>query len=380
MSKNKRESTLPMEASADATVTADNHLKQSPNLRRHWGSIGAGLLVLFAGLGIMAANGWFPNTDAMTGKKTGWFGTELAKNASSSWNPFAAPLPTGTPQLSKEYIYAGSRLLAVEDANAGGTPTPTPTPVPTPYGYEGDVTPRYYGDGAVDTTDISIERQFVAGLITPQAGTNEFQRADASPTAVLGDGSIDSTDIVAVRNYAAGLIPITPAGGPTGPGNAPQTAGKTNGKTADGPDSPSSTNREIRVGPVIAIRGSAVTVPVFLNVDRGELATSFTLEYDTSKLSNPRVSLNNLLPASTVLTTNTQQNGKIAIVVDSETSFSLLPLQLPLVYITFDVPSRSLIGVTRINITDSLAPRSVSDSGANSLTTRYTNGDLTITN
>lgn len=34
-------------------------------------------------------------------------------------NPFlSAPSPTATPQLAKEYIYAGSRLLAVEDANA----------------------------------------------------------------------------------------------------------------------------------------------------------------------------------------------------------------------------------------------------------------------
>ncbi|MBK8150259.1 MAG: hypothetical protein IPK58_19195 [Acidobacteria bacterium] len=31
-------------------------------------------------------------------------------------NPFLpTPSPTPTPQLSKEYIYAGSRLLAVED-------------------------------------------------------------------------------------------------------------------------------------------------------------------------------------------------------------------------------------------------------------------------
>ena len=34
-------------------------------------------------------------------------------------NPFLPPaLPSATPQLSKEYVYAGSRLLAVEDANA----------------------------------------------------------------------------------------------------------------------------------------------------------------------------------------------------------------------------------------------------------------------
>jgi hypothetical protein len=38
-------------------------------------------------------------------------------------NPFLSPPdPTPTPRLSKEYIYAGSRLLAVEDANATAVP------------------------------------------------------------------------------------------------------------------------------------------------------------------------------------------------------------------------------------------------------------------
>jgi spore coat protein A, manganese oxidase len=38
-------------------------------------------------------------------------------------NPFlSAPNPTPAPQLSKEYIYAGSRLLALEDANASAAP------------------------------------------------------------------------------------------------------------------------------------------------------------------------------------------------------------------------------------------------------------------
>ena len=38
-------------------------------------------------------------------------------------NPFLpAPNPTATPQLSKELIYAGSRLITVEDANANAAP------------------------------------------------------------------------------------------------------------------------------------------------------------------------------------------------------------------------------------------------------------------
>lgn len=72
--------------------------------------------------GVFAKNGWFPSTDPFTGKKTGWFGKPLAKNASGIWNPLAAPLPTPTPQLSREYVYAGSRLLAQVDANAQEAP------------------------------------------------------------------------------------------------------------------------------------------------------------------------------------------------------------------------------------------------------------------
>jgi spore coat protein A, manganese oxidase len=69
------------------------------------------LVVLLITIGIFAKNNWLPSTDPISGVRTGWFGSKSAP----------APLsfaPTSTPQLSKEYIYAGSQLLAVEDANA----------------------------------------------------------------------------------------------------------------------------------------------------------------------------------------------------------------------------------------------------------------------
>jgi hypothetical protein len=77
---------------------------------------GACAVALLITLGVFAKNEWLP------GNGRTWFGKPLAKNAGSSWNPLAAPLPNPTPQLSKTYVYAGSRLVAVQDANASAVP------------------------------------------------------------------------------------------------------------------------------------------------------------------------------------------------------------------------------------------------------------------
>ena len=83
-----------------------------------WASAAA--LFSLVSVGVFAANGWFPRTDAFSGKRYGWFGRELPEHATNAWDPVIPPSPT--PQLSKEYIYAGGRLLAVEDANAQAAP------------------------------------------------------------------------------------------------------------------------------------------------------------------------------------------------------------------------------------------------------------------
>ena len=71
-------------------------------------------------IGVFAKNNWFPSTDGITGTRSGWFGTTGTESPDSWFYSFAPPTPT--PQLSKEYIYAGTRLLAVEDANASAAP------------------------------------------------------------------------------------------------------------------------------------------------------------------------------------------------------------------------------------------------------------------
>src|SRR2546430_1867269 len=94
---------------------------QMPKMRsRFLWALGALAAVLTIAFGVMASNNWLPHTDPISGRKFGWLGSELPKNATSSI--YALVTTTPTPQLSKEYIYAGSRLLAVEDANANAAP------------------------------------------------------------------------------------------------------------------------------------------------------------------------------------------------------------------------------------------------------------------
>jgi hypothetical protein len=108
MSKQKsgqRDSSLPPE---ERNVSARS--------RRSIWVVGMFLAVLLVAIGVFAKNGWLPSN------KTTWFGKPLARNAGSAWNPLAAPVPTPTPQLSKSYVYAGNRLVAVQDANANAAP------------------------------------------------------------------------------------------------------------------------------------------------------------------------------------------------------------------------------------------------------------------
>jgi hypothetical protein len=107
-----------------------------------------------------------------------------------------------------------------------------------------------------------------------------------------------------------------------------------------------------------------------------EAAASFTLNFDASRLSDPVISLGSGAPESAILTPNLKEaaNGKIAVLVDSTEAF----VGSQLVTITFDVAAGVSGGDTPLTFTNDLAVRSVSDTEGNPLTTRYTDGVLTI--
>src|SRR5258708_17902414 len=113
---------------------------------------------------------------------------EMKNKESTPWNTVAEPHPSVTPKLSKEYVYAGSRLLAVEDANANAAPPadiavwrqgtgvwyvmggPGSAQTITQFGMQGDkpVPGDYDGDGK---TDFAVWRQSTGvWYICPSSG------------------------------------------------------------------------------------------------------------------------------------------------------------------------------------------------------------------
>jgi hypothetical protein len=89
--------------------------------RSHWWAVG---LVAFLSLGVLGA-GLKYLEDAALEQKVKQQQNPSAENESflTKLNLFMpAPTPTATPQISKEYVYAGSRMLAVEDQGANLVP------------------------------------------------------------------------------------------------------------------------------------------------------------------------------------------------------------------------------------------------------------------
>lgn len=83
--------------------------------------IGAVALVLLLFMGVLGAGAGDALLKTVGLKDTSDSRSDRAANSKSIFsglNPFAPAAPSSTPELSKEYIYAGSRLLAVEDAGA----------------------------------------------------------------------------------------------------------------------------------------------------------------------------------------------------------------------------------------------------------------------
>ncbi|MGB4988695.1 MAG: Ig-like domain repeat protein [Pyrinomonadaceae bacterium] len=259
-------------------------------------------------------------------------------------------LETGTNNLLLAHVLLPMRVVFVQ-------------------GIEGDVSGRNAGNGVVDAADVVTVRRFVAGLESPVATHNEFQRVDTAPATTKGNGVIDATDVIQVRRYGAGLDAPQSAGGPGAALPPPPPA------PAEQPEAATEDGRAMTLGTVNAVTGSRVTVPVEVVTDGDELAMSFTVRYDDTRLANPAVSLSDGPRNGVTLTVGTEQPGLIRILIDANTYFGKTAKDgTSLVDITFDVLRTSPSGDTEVEITDLVT----SDADARELKTRATSGRVSI--
>lgn len=271
-------------------------------------------------------------------------------------------------------IVAGDRLTATAtDADGNSSEFIPAVSAPAGVGFEGDVAPRPNGDGVALSTDITQLRRFVTGLDTPGTTTNEAQRADCAPRTTFGDGAITSGDVVQARRYVTGLDLLTPAGGPTATSIIPESVAAMVGDVF-----PYSYERELRVGKIKELSGGKqVSVPIEIISNGDEVAISFTLEYDPSKLSDPRITLGEAASSNSTLTVNANNEGRIGILMDSTEAIRAAAVSKRLLIVMFDVIAKGEIR-TALRITGSLAANGVSDASGNLLTVRHTNGSLEI--
>ncbi|MEQ1643835.1 MAG: S8 family serine peptidase, partial [Pyrinomonadaceae bacterium] len=238
-------------------------------------------------------------------------------------------------------------------------------------GFEGDVAPRPSGDNAMLSPDVTQLRRFVSGLDTPNGTTNELQRIDCAPRSTSGDGVINSSDVVQGRRYVSGLDPTTLSGGPTARPSVPNDLlSRFEGIASY------FFARELKVGNA-QIDKSTATVPVEMNSYGDEVAMSFTLEYDPEIFSNPSIALGKFAPAGSTLTVNTNEPGRIGLLVDSTESMIASAMPQRLLTVTFNVIADGE-GRTGFTLSGSLAAFGISDADGNSLAASYLDSNVVL--
>lgn len=139
---------------------------------------------------------------------------------------------------------------------------------------------------AVDSAQF---KRFIAGLDKFSITSNEFQRTDVAPEGTFGDGRLDAVDQQQIDNYIAALDPPRMGGGPTGPVQGPM-ADKSMHSRSEGK------GRNYRIISTSGARGDEIIVTIELDAKGNETGMSFTLGFDSSKLSFTAISGTNNNP------------------------------------------------------------------------------------
>ena len=257
--------------------------------------------------------------------------------------------------------------------------------------YEADVFNRPNGDGFVDSDDIQEIRRFALGLDTAGLG-GEYQRADCSFRNTLGDGYIDSDDVVQARRYALGLDTLQLAGGPSAPppiappASDEKTGAEPNGTLTQATDKqslrtfgkPLAAPAAFRVDNQNTSAGATLVVPIRVDTVGNEAGYTFSIAFDSTKLTNPTVAIGS---GGGDVIFNANNPGQIGFSVTSFMGGTIAAANnIALVNVTFTVAAGAPAGTTPITFTDTPARRKASGVDPNTPITQpsFTGGTITI--
>lgn len=303
-----------------------------------------------------------------------WTGSDVANGSGLSgfdimvsendgpYTPFVANTTDGGGTFNARYGRT-YRFYSVARDNAGNVePAPeTPDATVTILGgaYEGDVASRPNGnnDGTVNGDDATQIRRFAAKVDTGFQ-YNEFQRADTAPIADGGDGEVSVADVVQANRYAIGFDTVRFSTGPL-------SSGTLAGNAKAGKDA----NLLPRaISPRILFRnGNTIQMAINLEAQGGEVGAGFTMNYDTTHLSNPR---NIVAISGASVVANTSQAGKVGIVIDKLPSQPFAAGTQQIVTLEFDV-NISAPAQTQITFDSDQVKNEVVDATASSLITAF---------
>lgn len=239
-------------------------------------------------------------------------GSNFLNNATLSWNGAARPTTVvSSTQLRAEITaadvaQAGAVLLTVTNPPPFGSISHMYpfTIYPSNTRFEADVWPRRDGDGAVDAADIRQQARYVLKLDSLPTG-NEFQRADCDPGGTKGDGRLTLADVVQTLRYANGLGVLTAVGGPTVMQAQPDESAPEEWQAQPGGQL-SARGGELPRGQISALE-------IQLNATGNETAASFTLHYDSTRLTFLDIVKADFFSSAEVFVNDTQP-GKVGII------------------------------------------------------------------
>ncbi len=250
--------------------------------------------------------------------------------------------------------------------------------------YEGDVTTRPNGDEIVNADDVQQIRNFSVGMGLPYRPF-EFQRADCSPRSSSGNGVINGDDVQQARRYSFGTDAIQIAGGPTLSALSSAESKEINKKT-ELPFGMQSFSAQkafaapaaLRVDSQNTSRSSTLVVPVRVDTVGNEVGYTFSLLYDSTRLTNPQVAIGN---AGGDVVANTSTAGQIGFSVTEFPGGAIAAgNNIILVNVTFTVATNAESGPTPITFTNAPAQQRATgvDPDAPITQPTYTGGSITI--